>query len=314
MVPIVGKIEQINVGWVDNSYVAFITAVTLARHKLLTRKTKVNSFVVEPGKLWNSLPDNSNSVYYAVGGFSDSEIEPVLAKRCKVTIIGKLYGKRFGLLTKPTKIGSVKLYPVSKERQHGLEYLSVLTNYFKLNSETRFFLKLADMRSEMLVVLAVTDSWVDAFKLLTSDEVVSTPDDVGKVLDYIKNTKNYEQVLKELTNSIKNSAVASGRSYVVLDLRNAGMSIKRAEVISKYLFRDKKTLFLITKNSSEEEYTVGIVLRKNPIKVRLNTVLEILNSTLVQDRGSLKILKCGISDWNDMVEKIDVVAKLLSLR
>ena len=293
---------------------AFITAVSLARHKILTRKTKVNPFVIEPGKLWDSLSDSSNDVYYAVGGFSDSEIEPILAKRCRVTIIGKLYGRRFRFLTKPMKIGSVKLYPVSKERQHGLEYLSVLTNYFKLNSETQFFLKLADMRSEMLVVLAVTDSWVDAFNLLTSNEVVSTPDDVGKVLDYIKKTKNYEQVLKELTNSIRNSTVASGRSYVVLDLRNAGMSIKRAEVISKYLFRDKKTLFLITKNSSEEEYTVGIVLRKNPINVRLNTVLEILNSTLVQDRGSLKILKCGISDWNDMVEKIDVVAKLLSFR
>lgn len=314
MITIVG-IDQINVGWVDNNYIAFITSVVLARHKLLTRRIKINPFVIEYGKLWASLSNNPNSIYYAVGSFSDDEIEQVLAKKCRVTIIGKLYGKKFGFLAKPIRIGSVKIYPVPKKKENGLEYISVLANYFKLSSEIPFFLRLADMRSEMLVILAVTDSWIDVFKLLISSETVSSPDiDINKVIDYIKKTKNYEEMFNKFTNSIKNSIVVRNRNYTVLDISDTGISLKRAEIISKHLFRDTKILFLITRNNpAEEGYNIGIALRKKYTKINLDRLLEVLDSTLVQDRGSLKVLKTRISDLNTMIEKIDMIAKMLDL-
>ncbi|MEM1694284.1 MAG: hypothetical protein QXH21_08215 [Ignisphaera sp.] len=306
------KTRHINIGWIDHSYVAFITAVTLARHKTISRKTRAIPFVIEQNKLGNTIPNNSKDVYYAIGSFSDSDIETIITKRCRVSIIGKLYGKRFGTIKRPTKIGTVKIYPVSKERQQGLEYLSVLTNYFSVNSEISFFLKLMDVRSEMLVLLTVTDSWFDAFRLLTSSEIVSTPDDVSKVIDYIKKIKNYNQRLSEFTSIVKNSVVAEGENFVVLDFRNTSMSSKKAEIISKYLLQNRKTLFLIME-SDPEGFIVNMLFRRNPVSKRMNTLQKLNTSiTLIQDKGSMKVLKCRAESWNDMLEKIETVARLLA--
>ncbi|MEM1694212.1 MAG: hypothetical protein QXL19_08390 [Ignisphaera sp.] len=306
------KIDQINIGWIDNSYIAYITAITLARHKLHTRKIKINPFIIEPGKLWNSISNKPSDIYYAIGGFTDNEIESILSKRCRVTIIGKFYGEKFKFITKPMKIGSIKLYPVSKEKQYGLEYLSVLIKYFKVDSETRFFLKLSNIRPKLLMVLAVTDSWIDTFNLFISNEIVSTLDDIDNIIEYIMKTKNYHQLLNNFINIIKSSIVVDDKNYTILDFRNINISAKRAEIILKQLIQDRKPLFLIMRGDSEESYNLCIIFRKNFTNINLDNVLKILKSTLIHDRGSLKILNCRISDWNELTEKISVVAKMLS--
>ncbi|MEM4619132.1 MAG: hypothetical protein QXK54_04485 [Ignisphaera sp.] len=168
------------------------------------------------------------------------------------------------------------------------------------------------MRSKLIAVLAVTDSWIDTFNLLISNEVVSSLDDIDNIIEYIMKTKNYQQLLNNFINITKSSIVVDDKNYAILDFRNINISAKRAEIILKHLIQDRKTLFLVMRGNSSESYNLCIILRKNFTNIDLDNMLKILKSTLIHDRGSLKILNCRISDWNELTEKINIVAKMLS--
>ena len=65
--------------------------------------------------------------------------------------------------------------------------------YFSVSDETVFFEVMMKRKNVLSKVLSVTDAWIPAYELFTSFEVIdSTPtvDDVDRVIEYMKATKN----------------------------------------------------------------------------------------------------------------------------
>lgn len=300
--------DVIHIGWIDCNVTAFITATTLARHKISTRKIKVNPFITDTDRLSTSIPSNSNDVYYIIGSFNDSDIESILPKKCRISLIGKIYGRKFGDIVNPTKLGTVKIYPVPKKKLHGIEYLSVLMTYFNLSSESQFFLRLVDISTELLKVLTVTNSWIDAFNLFTSNEVVSTPDDVIKVLEHIKRSKGFEKQFNDITTTLRNATVSENKKYVVLDLRNSTIPAKKAQTLLRYVYPNK-VVVLLSKDNSNKDCITTLMTKRSVSKEALNIVTQTLNASLIQNNGSTITLRCGLED--NIIEKIKLVAQLL---
>lgn len=254
--------RTIYVGWVEYNVLAYIVAVTLARHKLQTRSVRLQPFALHVYQISRTLPKDESGVVYAIGSFTDRNIDEIISTGQRTTVIGKIYGKKYGNISSPMRVGSVKIYPVKKVKKGGVEYLEILIRYFDLSSELPFFTKMMTMRNTLGELLTLTDGWVDAFKLLTSIEVVTSPEDIDKIVGYLRKVKGFDEAHNKLTKTMTSSVVARGKNYAVLDLRNSSLHGRQAVALSNYVLKNVPVVVCITNaDGGAHEVTLGIKRR-----------------------------------------------------
>lgn len=300
--------NTVHVGWTDHSIIAFITSAVLARHKVASRSVRAVPHIIDSERIAETTACNSSETCYAVGTFNDRDVEGLLAKGCKLSVIGKLYGKKYGGLHKPVKIGTVKIYPVQRMRLYGLEYLSVLVTYFNL-SDTPIFLRLSNMSLELAKVLTATDAWYDAFYLISSIETVSSHDDIDRVVEHIKRSKGYEEKYKALVDQVSNTIVESTKGYTIFDLRDPPVPAKKAKMVVKYVMNNKPAIFIVS--AAPEGHDVMVLSKRTLGTADLLGLQKLFDSSQDSVYGNVAMFRSRIGDWTLLLERVRSAARML---
>lgn len=302
----VGRVVRI--GWIDHSVMAYISAISLARHKISSREMKVVPFVIDSDSICDTVACNSAELCYAIGTFSDKDIDALISRNLKLSVIGKLYGKKYGRLFKPVRVGTVKLYPVQKTRLHGLEYLSVLSTYFGM-TETSVFVKLSNMSLDLARILTATDGWLDMFHLLTSTETVSSAEDIDRVVEHFKKVNGFEEKYREIIEAVSRTIVEETKNHIILDMRSPQVPVKKAKMVARYVLNNKPAMFIIT--SDNDGYRIMVLYKRTLRPPILSGLQVIFSASLEGVYGNVAYFRSTIKDWGDLIEKTRAASSLL---
>lgn len=294
----------------DLSVISFAAAVVLARHMVSGGIPKLVPFVVDSDRVADTISCGEFGECYVVGVFDDPAIDALVSRKTRVTLIGKLYGRKYGRLSKPVKVGDVRIYPVRKVRMRGMEYFSALTTYFGV-SDAPIFMKLSDISLELAKILITTDGWIDMFHLLSSIEVVSSPDDVDRVVEYFKKSKNFDEEYKKLMDAVGRTIVESTKNHIIIGLRDPPVPSKKIMMVARYVLNTKPLMFILTPLGGGG-HRVIVVSRQSLRKPHLSGLQTVYNADVEAVYGNVAYLKCRPSSWEEVIEKTRLVSNMLA--
>jgi len=295
------------IGWSKGNTVNFIVATTLARHKLRTLGFRLKPFtfgaysLVQQVKRYNPC--------YLIGSFEGGEIDALLEMNVKATIIGKIYDAKYNIDRK-RKIGSIIIYPVPKTgKLGGLEYLAVLASYFNISSgEVRFFEVMLSRKDVLAKVLTVTDAWIPAYELFTTFEVIDdpTPDSVGRVIEYLKKSYNYDGTHKMLLEELQHNVVLDRGSVVAIDLGKNDP--KRYMIIAKELYQNKRAIILASTVPNTNTYKLLVICNRKCDSSAKKIIAEALRA---ECRGGSKRFTVRVQASTDLRRVLEAIAAII---
>jgi len=297
------------IGWSKGNTVNFITAATLARHKIKTSGENLLPFTYGTYTLVPQV--RNHSPCYLVGSFEGGEIDALIRTNVKATVIAKIYDRKYNIKHKQ-RIGNLIVYPVPKsDRSGGLEYLVTLVTYFNVDEEVKFFEAMLSKKTPLSKVLTVLDVWEEAFKLFTSLEVIDdpTPSDVDKVIEYLKRRYNYDEVYGRLSEEVKNNIVINRGKFVAVDLGENDP--KRYMYLAQDMFPEKNVVALISRVPDAEIYKIVVLCPKRCGEKTKARLAKALNG---ECRGGLKRFTIRVGVDRDLRDIAKVMTDTLLKR
>jgi hypothetical protein len=273
-----------HIGWSRGNALAFITATTLARHRIRTRGVTVKPFTFGS----YTLPKIARRVNpcYLVGSFEGGEIDTLVKMNVKATVIGKIFDEKYSNRMDRFRVGRVIVYPVPRtDKLGGYEYLATLLTYFNLTTEVEFFRAMLSRKDKIARVFSVTDTWIEAFELLTSFEIIENPDveDIDKVIEYIKRKHNYEERLDKMKRAIRENVLTKGNRYVVVSV---GIDDPRKYIIPAHdAYPNAKIVAIVSRVPEANVYKVVVSCKKRCNGTMKRTLKSKLNAEI---RGGIR--------------------------
>jgi len=288
--------------------VNFITATTLARHILRSSGFKPKPFTFGVSTIVAQARRHSPCII--VGSFEGGEIDALIEAGVRAAVLGKIHDRKYNT-DRVRRIGSVTLYPVPKtDRYRGFEYLAALVAYFDVaNEEVKFFEAMISRKDVLAKVLTVTNAWIPAYDVFTTFEVIDDPkpDDVDRVLEYLKKRHGYESIYRRILDEVKSNIVADRGDVVAIYL--GANDPRRYMVVAQETYRDRKAVVLVSEVSSAKIYKLLVICNKRCS----NEVKEMVSEALSADcRGGTKRFTVRASIEHDLRRVIEAVVNVMT--